>query len=172
MSTFIFTCELLLTLLSSCLFTQIAWAAEGDAPTNPNVTLTAPTQFSNTQTLPYPNCGGVCAFGIVKMTPDNRGFLYPEAIFGVIAQFDSPENKSAQSQVEYYKAKREQVTQENEIKILTLLADAVEKCQDARASMFAISAAKSLMITPEQLLFAAYKQPRICPSGSNPKSSP
>jgi hypothetical protein len=171
MSTFIFTCELLLTLLSSCLFTQIAWAAEGDAPTNPIVTLTAPTPLS-TQSFTYPNCGGVCAFGIVKITPDNRGFLYPEAIFGVIAQFDSPENKSAQSQVEYYKAKREQVTQENDIKILTLLADAVEKCQDARASMLAISAAKSLMITPEQLLFAAYKQPRICPSASNPKLSP
>ncbi|MBA3922937.1 MAG: hypothetical protein H0X31_15060 [Nostocaceae cyanobacterium] len=192
-----FTRELLLTFLLSWLFTQIAWAGSRTKTTNittdntnntttQNTTtiidttelLTAPTPFNQpTQTsnslqgLSYPNCGGVCTFGIVRLTPSSSGSLYPEAVMGFIAQFDSPENKSAQSQANYYKALRERVTQDSEIRILTLLADAVEKCEDARANIYAISAARSLMITPEQLLSTAYKQPRKCDSRSSPSST-
>ncbi len=194
MSRYFFAREMVITVLSSCLFTQIAWAGGNEATstiidntssttTSSTTTisntvdlLTAPAPFSqqsnSLERLSYPNCGGVCAFGIVRLTPSNNGSLYPEAVMGVIAQFDSPDNKSAQSQVNYYKALRERVTQDSEVRILTLLAEAVEKCQDARASIFAISAAKSLMTTPEELLSTAYKQPRMCNSRSNPKSTP
>lgn len=197
MSRRFFACELLLTFVLSWLCTQMAWAGSRTQSTNSSIDntnntttqntktiidtkelLTAPTPFNqpnqqsnSLQGLTYPNCGGICTFGIVRLTPNSNGSVYPEAVMGVVAQFDSPDNKSAQSQVNYYKSLRERVTQDSEIRILTLLADAVEKCEDARAHIYAISAARSLMITPEQLLSTAYKQHRRCDAHFKPKSA-
>ncbi len=197
MSRRFFACELLLTFLLSGFFTQIACAGSRTQTTNiitdnanntttqntttindikelltPPIPLSQPNQQSNSlQGLNYPNCGGICTFGIVRLTPNSNGSVYPEAVMGVVAQFDSPENKSAQSQVNYYKSLRDRVSQDSQIRILTLLADAVEKCEDARAHIYAISAARSLMITPEQLLSTAYKQHRKCDAHFKSKSA-
>ncbi|MBD2567794.1 hypothetical protein [Anabaena lutea] len=124
-------------------------------------------QFNNSgsSTLTYPNCGGVCAFGIVRLTPNNNGSLNPEAVMGVVVQFDSPEKTYAQAQRDLAKAQSDRINQESEVSILSKIADAVENCQDSRANLLAISAAKSLGMTPEQLLSYAYKQPRKCNSG-------
>lgn len=121
-------------------------------------------QFNNTSssTLTYPNCGGVCAFGIVRLTPSGNGNVNPEAVMGVVMQFDSPENRYAQAQRDLFKAQSDRITQEGEVSVLSKIADAIENCQDSRANLLALSAAKSLGMTPEQLLSYAYKKPRIC----------
>ncbi|MEA5620493.1 hypothetical protein VB711_21990 [Cronbergia sp. UHCC 0137] len=84
---------------------------------------------------------------------------------GVVVQFDSPEKTYAQAQRDLAKAQSDRITQESEVSVLSKIADAVENCQDSRANLLAISAAKGLGITPEQLLSHAYKQPRKCNSG-------
>ncbi|MDZ7960078.1 MAG: hypothetical protein RMY34_19710 [Aulosira sp. DedQUE10] len=123
-------------------------------------------QFNNSSlsTLTYPNCGGVCAFGIVRLTPSGNGNVNPEAVMGVVMQFDSPENRYAQAQRDLSKAQSDRIVHEDQVSILTKLADAIEHCQDSRAHLLALSAAKSLGMTPEQLLFYAYKQPGTCNS--------
>jgi cytoskeletal protein RodZ len=123
-------------------------------------------QFNNSSqsTLTYPNCGGICAFGIVRLTPNNTGNMNPEAVMGVVMQFDSPENRYARAQRDLSKAQSDRIAQEGQLAILTKLADAVENCQDSRANLLALSAAKSLGMTPEELLSHAYKQSRSCSS--------
>jgi hypothetical protein len=125
-------------------------------------------QFNNSSqsTLTYPNCGGICAFGIVRLTPNNRGNMNPEAVMGVVMQFDSPENRYARAQRDLSKAQSDRIIQEGQLAILTKLADAIENCQDSRANLLALSAAKSLGMTPEELLSHAYKQSRSCSSSS------
>lgn len=191
MPRYFFGRNLLLTFMLSWLFPQLAWAGSGDSnSTNSNSNSvnnsettagstyvpqqTGIVQFNNSSssTLTYPNCGGVCAFGIMRFTPSGNGTVNPEAVIGVVAQFDSPEIKSAQAQRDLYKAQLTRTTQEGELLLLTKLADAIENCQDARANIFALSAAKSLGMTPEQLLSRAYKQPRKCDSRSNERSAP
>ncbi len=123
-------------------------------------------QFNNSSqsTLTYPNCGGICAFGIVRLTPNNTGNMNPEAVMGVVMQFDSPENRYARAQRDLSKAQSDRIAQEGQLAILTKLADAIENCQDSRANLLALSAAKSLGMTPEELLSHAYKQSRSCSS--------
>ena len=126
-------------------------------------------QFNNSSqsTLTYPNCGGICTFGIVRLTPNNNGRMNPEAVIGVVMQLDSPENRYASAQQSLSKAQSDRIAQEGQLAILTKLADAVENCQDSRANLLALSAAKSLGITPEELLSHAYKQPRTCSVNNN-----
>lgn len=128
-------------------------------------------QFNNSSysNLSYPNCGGICAFGIVKLTPSNNGNVNSEAVMGVVMQFDSPEKRNAQAQQSYFKAQEnfskaqsDRFAQEDEISLLTQLADAVEQCKDARANLLALAAAKRMRMTAEELLSRAYKQPRQC----------
>jgi hypothetical protein len=60
----------------------------------------------------------------------------------------------------------DRINQEDEVSLLTKLADAVEQCKDTHANLLAIAAAKKLGMTPEELLSRAYKQPRKCNSSS------
>jgi hypothetical protein len=187
MSRYFFARNLLLSVLLFWLFPQLAWAGSDSnsnpvsnsdiAPSSASTYVPQQTgivQFNNSSlsTLTYPNCGGVCAFGIVRLTPNGNGNVSPEAVIGVVAQFDSPENRYAQAQRDLSKAQSARIAQEDEITLLTKFADAVENCQDARANILALSAAKSLRMTPEQLLARAYKQPRKCDSRFNPNSAP
>jgi hypothetical protein len=179
------------TLIIFSLLPQIVWAGGDDVnPTDTNTTTvnnstsvnnseispassisvpqqTGIVQFNNSgsSTLTYPNCGGVCAFGILRLTPNSNGSLNPEAVMGVVVQLSSPEKTYAEAQRSLAQAQSDRITQDSEISILTKLADAVENCQDSRANLLAISAAKSLGLTPEQLLSYAYKQPRKCNLG-------
>ncbi len=123
-------------------------------------------QFNNSgyNTLTYPNCGGVCAFGIVRLTPGGNGTTNQEAVMGVVMQFDSPEKRYAQAQENLSKAQSDRIIQEDEVSLLTKLADAIEQCKDAHANLLAISAAKRLGITAEEILSRAYKQPQQCNS--------
>lgn len=59
---------------------------------------------------------------------------------------------------------RDRINQEDEVSLLTKIADAVEQCKDTHANLLAIAAAKRLGMTPEELLSRAYKQPRQCNS--------
>ncbi|MBO3462417.1 hypothetical protein G7B40_038340 [Aetokthonos hydrillicola Thurmond2011] len=118
--------------------------------------------------LNYPNCGGFCAFGVVRLTPNNNGKLNPEAIMGVVMQFDSPEKRLATGEQNYNQARSNRMAQEDEVSLLTKLADAVEQCKDAHANLLAIAAAKRLGMTPEELLSRVYKQSRQCNSHSSP----
>lgn len=158
--------KLLLSVALSWFFPQLAWAGS-DSSSNPvsNSEITPSStstyvpqqtgivQFNNSSlsTLTYPNCGGVCAFSIVRLTPSGNGNVNPEAVMGVVVQFDSPEKKYAQAQRDLSKAQLARITQEGEVLLLTKIADVIENCQDARANIFALSAAKSLGMTPEQL---------------------
>jgi hypothetical protein len=194
MKRFIFS-RVLLTFLSLCWMSpQLAWAGGDDATNNQGSTPTSSTannsetpttstststpyvpqqtgivQFNNTSqsTLTYPNCGGVCAFGIVRLTPNSNGNVNPEAVMGVVMQFDSPENRYAQAQQNLSKAQSDRIIQEGQVSILSKIADAIENCQDSRANLLALSAAKSLGMTPEQLLSHAYKQSRTCNRNSS-----
>jgi hypothetical protein len=112
--------------------------------------------------LTYPNCTGVCAFGVVRLNPNSNGNVSPEAVMGVVMQFDSPEQRYAQARQNTAKAESDRMIQEDEISLLTKLADAVEQCKDTHANLLALTAAKRLGMTPEALLSRAYQQPRQC----------
>lgn len=112
--------------------------------------------------LSYPNCEGFCAFGIVRLTPTGNGNVNPEAVMGVVMQFDSPQKRYSIGQQKYNEAQSERISQEDEVSLLTRLADAVEQCKDTHANLLALTAAKRLGMTPEELLSRAYKQPRQC----------
>lgn len=166
--------------------TSVAAAPNSGTSTSTTSTLEIPTtastlttqqtgivQFNNSgySNLSYPNCGGICAFGIVKLTPSNNGNVNSEAVMGVVMQFDSPEKRNAQAQQSYFKAQQnlskaqcDRFAQQDEILLLTQLADAVEQCKDARANLLALAAAKRMRMTAEELLSRAYKQPRQCNS--------
>lgn len=112
--------------------------------------------------LNYPNCTGVCAFGVVRLNPNSNGNVSPEAVMGVVMQFDSPEKRYAQARENTAKAESDRIIQEDEVSLLTKLADAVEQCKDTHANLLALTAAKRLGMTPEALLSRAYQQPRQC----------
>jgi hypothetical protein len=123
-------------------------------------------QFNNSGygTLGYPNCAGVCAFGVLRLVPNASGNSNHEAIMGVVIEFDSPQKRYAKAQQGLKQAESDRMSQEDEVLILTKLADAVEQCKDSHANLLAIAAAKRLNMTPEELLSLAYKQPRKCNS--------
>jgi hypothetical protein len=140
--------------------------------TSTSTTLTTPTQqtgivqFNNSgySTLTYPNCGGICGFGIVRLTPSNNGNVNPEAVMGVVMQLNSPEKTYAQAQHNLSKAQSDRIAQEDAVLLLSKLADAVEQCKDAHANLLALAVAKKLGITPEKVLSYARKQSRQCNS--------
>jgi hypothetical protein len=161
--------------------TSTSTTSTSEIPTSAASTITPQqtgiVQFNNSgySSLSYPNCGGICGFGIVRLTPSNNGNVNSEAVMGVVMQFDSPEKINAQAQQSYFKAQQnlskaqsDRFAQEDEISLLTKLADAVEQCKDAHANLLALAAAKRMGMTPEELLSRAYKQPRQCnsPNGS------
>lgn len=124
----------LVNFLILCFFSQIAWAdsagsdstdgnsnavdtsklsvPSSEIPTSAASTITPQqtgiVQFNNSgySNLSYPNCGGICGFGIVRLTPSNNGNVSPEAVMGVVMQFDSPEKRNAQAQQNYFKAQQ------------------------------------------------------------------
>ncbi|WP_392531268.1 hypothetical protein [Nostoc sp. C117] len=114
--------------------------------------------------LNYPNCGGVCAFGIVRLSPNGNGTTNQEAVMGVVVEFDSPQKRLAIAQENLSKAQSDRMIQEDEVSLLTKIADAVEQCKDSHVNLLALSAAKKLGMTPEEILSRAYKQPRQCNS--------
>ena len=123
--------------------------------------------YSSHGSLNYPSCSGSCAFGIIRFTPGKIGRTHQEAVIGVITEFDSPNNKSAQAYQKFYQAQSNHIAQKDEVSLLVQIADAVKNCQDIHANMLALSAAKRLGLTPEQILSRAYKQRRNCNSSSN-----
>jgi hypothetical protein len=103
----------------------------------------------------------------MRFTPNPRGETHPEAIVGFITDFDSPNKQAAKAYQNYYKAISDRMVQEDEVSLLGKIAEAVDKCQDTQANLYALAAAKRLGMTPEELLSRAYKQRRSCSSTGN-----
>ncbi|KYC40828.1 hypothetical protein WA1_24715 [Scytonema hofmannii PCC 7110] len=126
------------------------------------------SHYGSYGSLNYPHCSGSCIFGITRFAPSTNGGMTQEAVMGVVVDLDSPNKRSAQAYQKYYEAFSNRMVQEDEVSLLSKIADAVNQCQDNHANLLALPAAKRLGITPDELLSRTDKQHRNCSSPQNP----
>lgn len=125
------------------------------------------SSYSSQSSLNYPHCNGSCGFGIFRVTPGNNGSIHKEGVVGIITEFDSPNKRAAKAYQQYYEAFSNRMIQQDAILLLEKIADAVTNCQDNRANLLAVYAAKKLPLTPEEILSRASTKRRNCNSPLN-----
>ena len=98
---------------------------------------------SNIGALNYPNCGGTCAFAIMRTTPaNNNGIMNNqiEGVIGIIHTFNSPDQTNADTNRELINIQK----QRSESEIATTYIKSISDACQAKDSMRAELSAKAL----------------------------
>ena len=118
---------------------------------------------SNIGVLNYPNCGGTCAFAIMRTTPANNinGIINNqiEGVVGLIHTFNSPDQTNADTNRLMIEIQKYKTEQEVIIALSGQLADAIETGKYQRANIISIILAPKLGKTHYQLLQEAVAKP-------------
>jgi hypothetical protein len=95
----------------------------------------------STGALNYPNCGGTCAFAIMRTTPANNinGIINNqiEGVFGLIHTFNSPDQTNADTNRQLVGIQKQRSESEIETNYIKLISDACQAKDSIRAELSA-----------------------------------
>jgi hypothetical protein len=102
---------------------------------------------SNLGALNYPNCGGTCAFAIMRTTSNNNNFNGTtnnqiEGVFGVIHSFSSPDQTNAQSNRQLVNIQQQRSESDIVSNYINTIADACKSKDMVRAELTAKALAR------------------------------
>lgn len=96
---------------------------------------------SNIGVLNYPNCGGTCAFAIMRTTPANNinGIINNqiEGVVGLIHTFNSPDQTNADTNRQLVGIQKQRSESEIETNYIKLISDACQAKDSIRAELSA-----------------------------------
>lgn len=111
---------------------------------------------SNVGALNYPNCGGTCAFAIMRTTPANNinGTISNqiEGVIGVIHSFSSPDQKNAETNRQLIDIQKQRSESEISSNYIKTIADACQNKDIITAELTAKALARIWSVDYKTLL--------------------
>lgn len=122
---------------------------------------------ATSNTLIPPNCIGSCFYAIGRFKHTLDGGNTTEILIGGHFDSASPNKTVSSAYANSMKVRDRRMAQEDDISLMTTLADAISKCQIVHARTYSMLVAHKFKTTPEQIISKFNNQLRNCNSSSN-----